>query len=156
MACPFNGIADTVPAERGRQCVRTYTVYYGHVAVNAARTQHSPSPPACTDWVQVKMATEGQSEYESVLCVKPEVNVYRIPPRASNRAIRWGGAAASRRAFCPSIRELQPLGAALPRRPTYRAHPLITQLQVTTDVMCVLVVSAVYLQGHEGIYATNI
>ncbi|KAF0045497.1 hypothetical protein F2P81_002026 [Scophthalmus maximus] len=33
------------------------------------------------------MATEGQSEYESVLCVKPEVNVYRIPPRASNRAI---------------------------------------------------------------------
>nr|XP_046255228.1 adaptin ear-binding coat-associated protein 1-like [Scatophagus argus] len=34
------------------------------------------------------MATEGQFEYESVLCVKPEVNVYRIPPRASNRAIR--------------------------------------------------------------------
>uniref|UniRef100_A0A3Q2YDE5 Adaptin ear-binding coat-associated protein 1 n=1 Tax=Hippocampus comes TaxID=109280 RepID=A0A3Q2YDE5_HIPCM len=34
------------------------------------------------------MATEGQFEYESVLCVKPEVNVYRIPPRSSNRAIR--------------------------------------------------------------------
>lgn len=34
------------------------------------------------------MATDGQVEYESVLCVKPEVNVYRIPPRASNRAIR--------------------------------------------------------------------
>ncbi|KAL7393847.1 hypothetical protein ABVT39_016867 [Epinephelus coioides] len=34
------------------------------------------------------MATEGQFEYESVLCVKPDVNVYRIPPRASNRAIR--------------------------------------------------------------------
>lgn len=34
------------------------------------------------------MATEGQFEYESILCVKPEVNVYRIPPRASNRAIR--------------------------------------------------------------------
>uniref|UniRef100_A0A8C9ZG75 Adaptin ear-binding coat-associated protein 1 n=1 Tax=Sander lucioperca TaxID=283035 RepID=A0A8C9ZG75_SANLU len=34
------------------------------------------------------MATDGQSEYEAVLCVKPEVNVYRIPPRASNRAIR--------------------------------------------------------------------
>lgn len=35
------------------------------------------------------MAAEG--EYESVLCVKPDVNVYRIPPRASNRSYRWGG-----------------------------------------------------------------
>ncbi|KAK5862150.1 hypothetical protein PBY51_017576 [Eleginops maclovinus] len=54
-------------------------------------THDSPSLPtttACTHRVKVKMATEGQSEYESVLCVKPEVNVYRIPPRASNRAIR--------------------------------------------------------------------
>lgn len=54
---------------------------------------HSPSspssPPACTDQVKVKMASEGQAEYESILCVKPEVNVYRIPPRASNRAVRW-------------------------------------------------------------------
>ncbi|XP_028819607.1 adaptin ear-binding coat-associated protein 1 [Denticeps clupeoides] len=32
------------------------------------------------------MAAEG--EYESVLCVKPDVNVYRIPPRASNRGHR--------------------------------------------------------------------
>ncbi|XP_039676164.1 adaptin ear-binding coat-associated protein 1 isoform X1 [Perca fluviatilis] len=32
------------------------------------------------------MAAEG--EYESILCMKPDVNVYRIPPRASNRAYR--------------------------------------------------------------------
>lgn len=57
----------------------------------------SSAPPACTDRVRIKMATEGQSEYESVLCVKPEVNVYRIPPRASNRAIRWGGEGQARR-----------------------------------------------------------
>lgn len=33
-----------------------------------------------------KMATEGK--YESILCVKPDVNVYRIPPRATNRGYR--------------------------------------------------------------------
>uniref|UniRef100_A0A4W5RJI4 Adaptin ear-binding coat-associated protein 1 n=1 Tax=Hucho hucho TaxID=62062 RepID=A0A4W5RJI4_9TELE len=32
------------------------------------------------------MATEG--EYESILCVKPDINVYRIPPRATNRGYR--------------------------------------------------------------------
>ncbi|KAJ8273236.1 hypothetical protein GJAV_G00099260 [Gymnothorax javanicus] len=28
------------------------------------------------------------SDYESILCVKPDINVYRIPPRATNRGYR--------------------------------------------------------------------
>lgn len=36
---------------------------------------------------RAKMAAE--LEYESVLCVKPDVSVYRIPPRASNRGYRY-------------------------------------------------------------------
>lgn len=92
--CHFKGTTDAAVVKWSRLLVRKYIIYYGHVAVNATRTHHTPSPPlpppAYTDWIKVKMATEGQIEYESVLCVKPEVNVYRIPPRASNRAIRWG------------------------------------------------------------------
>ncbi|XP_026858086.1 adaptin ear-binding coat-associated protein 1 [Electrophorus electricus] len=32
------------------------------------------------------MTTEG--EYESIICVKPDISVYRIPPRATNRGYR--------------------------------------------------------------------
>ena len=47
------------------------------------RWRSAPSGPAS----RAKMASE--LEYESVLCVKPDVSVYRIPPRASNRGYRY-------------------------------------------------------------------
>ncbi|CAB1314965.1 unnamed protein product [Coregonus sp. 'balchen'] len=34
------------------------------------------------------MALADESGYESVICVKPEVHVYKIPPRATNRGYR--------------------------------------------------------------------
>lgn len=45
------------------------------------------TPAPCGAASRAKMAAE--LEYESVLCVKPDVSVYRIPPRASNRGYRY-------------------------------------------------------------------
>lgn len=58
---------------------------------------HPPPPPprpetrdqaAANKRLKLKSKMAAEVEYESVLCVKPDVNVYRIPPRASNRAVR--------------------------------------------------------------------
>lgn len=88
---PPNRVGEHRAARAGVACANTTCVTVTQPA-NAAWIHGSPSPPACTDRsvdsARIKMATEGQSDYESVLCVKPEVNVYRIPPRASNRAVR--------------------------------------------------------------------
>uniref|UniRef100_A0A7N5JJD2 Adaptin ear-binding coat-associated protein 1 n=1 Tax=Ailuropoda melanoleuca TaxID=9646 RepID=A0A7N5JJD2_AILME len=51
-----------------------------------ARSRPSLRPAPGGAERRAKMAAE--LEYESVLCVKPDVSVYRIPPRASNRGYR--------------------------------------------------------------------
>lgn len=66
-----------------KNAVRGYTVYYDLTGSVNSRDQSCSKQAA---ELKSKMATE--VEYESVLCVKPDVNVYRIPPRASNRAVR--------------------------------------------------------------------
>ncbi|KAL8198245.1 UNVERIFIED_CONTAM: Adaptin ear-binding coat-associated protein 2 [Gekko kuhli] len=47
----------------------------------------SPAPPG-VPYFRVLRPKMADGEYESVLCVKPEVLVYRLPPRASNRGYR--------------------------------------------------------------------
>jgi len=48
------------------------------------------------------MAAAEEEEYEAVLCVKPAVHVYRVPPRASNRGYRWGLPRLGLRGVCTS------------------------------------------------------
>lgn len=154
MAGTFKGITVTVLGKQRRQFVRKYFVYYGRVAVNTEWTHHSPSPPACTDHsahrVQIKMATEGQSDYESVLCVKPEVNVYRIPPRASNRAIRWGpdGVFSDSTSATATVTVASPTD--LPSSPPNRAAS-----SNGGRSFCDACFFSLYLQGHYGRYGTS-
>uniref|UniRef100_A0AAZ3R7W4 Adaptin ear-binding coat-associated protein 1 n=2 Tax=Oncorhynchus tshawytscha TaxID=74940 RepID=A0AAZ3R7W4_ONCTS len=58
-----------------------YCEYIGH----SQKTKGTINKPHI-NLIYIKMSTEG--EYESILCVKPDVNVYRIPPRATNRGYR--------------------------------------------------------------------
>lgn len=55
-------------------------------------TPRHPSHPARSGGAECGAKMAAESEYESVLCVKPDVSVYRIPPRASNRGYRYAGA----------------------------------------------------------------
>ncbi|KAK3551130.1 hypothetical protein QTP70_013996, partial [Hemibagrus guttatus] len=67
----------------GTAFTRTLSDCPGNYSESCSRDQSCSKQAA---ELKSKMATE--VEYESVLCVKPDVNVYRIPPRASNRAVR--------------------------------------------------------------------
>lgn len=60
-------------------------VAYATPVLNVPPPAQRPAPGDAESGV--KMAAE--LEYESVLCVKPDVSVYRIPPRASNRGYRY-------------------------------------------------------------------
>nr|XP_015193476.1 PREDICTED: uncharacterized protein LOC102693857 [Lepisosteus oculatus] len=65
---------------RGQTALLLYTARYGTGAAISHTRAGSRQRPVS------KMASE--PDYESILLVKPDINVYRIPPRASNRGYR--------------------------------------------------------------------
>ena len=71
--------------ERWFWVVYCYCLDYSHAARNTFKLWPSTFDCKPADSAEGKMA----AEYERVSLVKPEVFIYQIPPRSTNRAIRW-------------------------------------------------------------------